>query len=315
MLRASRLGTDNARIKPDEDECVPQQLSPISSEHRWGLEPGKHVGGSYLLHHSPPLSLLPPNPQSQAELMLKTLFEQRAETGRAFLIFWEQLPNLFFNFPAGVSRARSSDVGAFPWLPRHYFWFFFFFCPLLEAIISKMGHTNEWSDANFFPCRKKTPHELDFSLKGSGVKKGSRQAVDYKLFPRGLRQSRKFHGNRGCNALKWHLSFFTTSERLTLNFFLKCGTTRWRHVTCILLDVRLFVTTRSRILTFPTVRGTRNRGAQRVLYQKLSVSFEQIWQGLCDPNPDPTKKGHITLRSALNTVHNLHLSWTPCLVT
>lgn len=84
--------------------------------------------------------------------------------------------------------------GHFGGCPANYFWFFF--CPLLEA-----------RDPNFFPRRQKTPRELDFSFKGNGAKKGSRRAVDYEHFPRGLSQSPRFHGNQACDALKWHFSF------------------------------------------------------------------------------------------------------------
>lgn len=74
--------------------------------------------------------------------------------------------------------------------------------------------------------KKEAPSEPDFSFKGSGVKKGRRRTVDYKHFPRGLRQSRRFRGNRGCDALKWRFSFVGASERLTLESFLKRGTAR-----------------------------------------------------------------------------------------
>lgn len=115
VVRASRLGADNARIKPDaEDECVPQQLLPISGEHRWGPEPGKHVGRKL---SPPPLLSLIPTPSPPPPAAPQQLSHSRAELMLKRFVVWAK----------GGDRRGG------------------FFLHFL-----KMGHTNESSDTNFF---------------------------------------------------------------------------------------------------------------------------------------------------------------------
>lgn len=155
VVRASRLGADNARIKPDaEDECVPQQLSPISGEHRWGLEPGKHVGGEAISSTTPlPLPSRPPTTGINVEKVCSWSEGQRQE---GHFQFFGSSCQTFSLISRQVCPEPAVAVwGHFRGCPPTIFDFFFLFAlcwkPLSQKWVTQMSGAMQ----TFPPAEKK----------------------------------------------------------------------------------------------------------------------------------------------------------------
>lgn len=134
------------------------RLSAVNTDEDWSL--GNMSGGSYLLHRSPLLSQPPPSPPTLSLAgginveKVCSLSEGQRQEGH-FEFFWEQLPNLFLDFPAGVSGARGSDVGAFRRLSRQLVLIFFFFALCWKPLSRKWVTQMSGAMSSFPPTDKK----------------------------------------------------------------------------------------------------------------------------------------------------------------